>query len=478
MASLRKSLAISFAEKYSTILIQFFTTVILARILTPEDIGIFSVGVVIVGLAHTFRDFGVSHYLVQEKELTKERIRTAFGLTLIIAWTAAIILISSAGLISSFYNEPGVKEVLYILALSFFFIPFSSTILGLLRREMNFEKILVINLASTIANTAISLSLAYMGYGFISLAWGTMASALITVVAGVVLRPKESQFIPSFKEFNRIFSFGSYTSGATIIQELGISTPDLAIGRNLGFSSLGLYSRGVGLVSIFNYAIAAAINPIISPYFAKLTREGTCLKEPYLRSIEYFTVIAWPFFLFLGIFPDKIILILYGEQWLEAGNVVRILCIAYAIRSILPFAGHYLLSIGEVKTYFKIQFLIQPPNMLLIIVTSFISIEAVASSQIIYFLICLLVYNRYTHHHISTTLHEILIRNLKSLYVTTLSMAPIAIVLSAKNYQEINTIWMVALSFIYAVSYIASLFIFKHDLSNEIKSLLNQKKAS
>ncbi|MEE8332516.1 MAG: oligosaccharide flippase family protein, partial [Alphaproteobacteria bacterium] len=114
MASIRRSLALSFAQKYATMAINIATVMILARLLTPAEIGIFSVGIAMVGLAHTLRDFGVGNYLIQEKELTPDRVRTAFGVTLVIAWIMAGVLIALSGPMAGFYSEPGVRQVMLV----------------------------------------------------------------------------------------------------------------------------------------------------------------------------------------------------------------------------------------------------------------------------------------------------------------------------------------------------------------------------
>lgn len=462
-------MAISFAEKYSTILIQFFTTVILARILTPEDIGIFSVGVVIVGLAHTFRDFGVSHYLVQEKELTKERIRTAFGITLIIAWSAAALLLLFSNIVEHFYDESGVREVVQILAISFFFIPFSSTVLGLLRREMKFERLFVINVATTIVNSCVSLALAFLGFGFESLAWASLAGAITTVSVAVYLRPKGAQFYPSLTDFKRIFSFGSYTSGAAIAQEIGVSMPDLTIGKTLGFSELGYFSRAVGLISIFNYTVTAALNPIITPYFAKRLREGKSLRRPYLQSIEYFTVISWPFFAYLGIMAEPITLLLYGDQWVEAVQAAQILCFAFIIRSFTAFGGHCLLSMGEARLYFSTVVIIQIPNIFLIIATSFISIEAVAISQIFYYIVIFITFHHFLNKRLQIQIKDISQATRKSMFIlilTTLSTFIVYTVISPYNLGVLPEI--TATGTVWAASYIAGIFVFNHNIKQEL----------
>ena len=97
MASIRKALALSFAGKYSSLAIHTVAVMVLARLLTPAEIGVYSVGAAVVALAHVVRDFGVGNYLIQEKELTTERIRTAFAVTLVIGWTMAAVLFALSG---------------------------------------------------------------------------------------------------------------------------------------------------------------------------------------------------------------------------------------------------------------------------------------------------------------------------------------------------------------------------------------------
>ena len=119
MPSVRKSLALSFASKYSDLVITTVTVLVLARLLTPEEIGIYSVGAAVVAMAHVVRDFGVGNYLIQEKELTQDRIRTAFAVTLIIGWTMAAVLFAASGPVSRLYAEPGLAHVMKVLSLTF-----------------------------------------------------------------------------------------------------------------------------------------------------------------------------------------------------------------------------------------------------------------------------------------------------------------------------------------------------------------------
>src|SRR5687768_5304857 len=117
--SIRRSLFIQFLNSYSGTAIAFVSVVILARLLTPQEIGVFSVCMAFVGFLHTLRDFGIGAYLLQERHLDKEILRSAYGLALLFAWSAGGILALSSGAVADFFHEPGVRSVTLVLALNF-----------------------------------------------------------------------------------------------------------------------------------------------------------------------------------------------------------------------------------------------------------------------------------------------------------------------------------------------------------------------
>src|SRR5579862_5267561 len=126
MTTLRKSLSWSFLDKYSGMVLGVISTLILSRLLTPVDIGIYSVAAGAVGLAHMLRDFGVATYLFQEKDLTQERMRAALGVTMVFSWSVAAVMAALSSPIGTFYNAPGVAEVILVLAANFVLLPFGS----------------------------------------------------------------------------------------------------------------------------------------------------------------------------------------------------------------------------------------------------------------------------------------------------------------------------------------------------------------
>ncbi len=104
---------------------------VLARLVAPAETGLFSVAASVVLLAQAIRDFGVAEFLVQEKELTAQKIRTAFGLTMLLAWSLGLIIFVSRSMIAELYRTPQLANLIAIVCGSFFVAPFSSTGAGL-----------------------------------------------------------------------------------------------------------------------------------------------------------------------------------------------------------------------------------------------------------------------------------------------------------------------------------------------------------
>ncbi|HEX3170845.1 MAG TPA: oligosaccharide flippase family protein, partial [Burkholderiales bacterium] len=119
MTSVRRALAIAVVENQLTFALQFATAVIVARLLTPSEIGVYSIAVITLSAAHVIRDFGVVAYLVKEAELSAEKIRAASGLSFVVSWALAALICLASFPLARFYNEPRLLHLTWVLALNF-----------------------------------------------------------------------------------------------------------------------------------------------------------------------------------------------------------------------------------------------------------------------------------------------------------------------------------------------------------------------
>lgn len=349
MASVRRSLLFTFAQSYLTVLLQFIASVLIARLLTPAEIGIFSVAAVMVGFAHTLRDFGAASYIVQEKELTEDRIRAVFAMTLITAWIMAFAIAVGSSYAAEFYKEPGIRQVMLVLALNFFLVPFGTVPMAYLQRQMDFYHISIMKVLSTMVATVTSVVLAYKGFSYLSMAWGAVAGVVVSIVLAQVWRPKGLPFLPGFKEIKRVLSFGSLSSLIMILNDLSQGLPDLILGRLSGMAVVGYFGRAMGLVLIFERFVMSALYSVALPHFAEQARTDGAVRESFLRSVTYASALAWPFFIWLGLFAHPIVTIVYGKQWEPSVVLLQLLCVSLFVSAPFLLLGSMMTAIGKIS---------------------------------------------------------------------------------------------------------------------------------
>lgn len=344
----RLSFLASFSEKYTLLLLNTAGAMVLARLLTPADVGLYAIGAVLAGLVHVVRDFGVGSYLVQEKQLDRTKLRAALGMSMLVGWLLAALVFAAGPLAAWFYRETRLQMVVQLLAVNFVLLPFSALALPCLRRQLRFAAIFAINLSQTVAQLMCGVWLAWLGFGYLSLVWGALAGAAAGLLASVCCRPAELPWLPGWRGIGAIWRFGSVATGGTVIDEAGVAAPDLVIGKLIGVAEVGIFGKAMGVINVFNQMVTAAVSPVIFPLYAARARQGGDMSAAFLLTASYVTALAWPFFGFVALLAPAIVRALYGEQWDAAVPLIRVICIGVALYSVFGMARYLLVAMGEV----------------------------------------------------------------------------------------------------------------------------------
>lgn len=349
MNSIRKSLGYSLLSSNAVTSLQFFGSLIIARLLTPEQIGIFSVASVVVAVAQIMRDFGVTSYIIQVETLSMALLRTAFGLALLVALGLATLVGLSSSVVASFYGEPQMQEVMLILALNFALTPFGSLALACARRQMRFRAIGIIDVLSAIVSLGTTIVLSLQGMGAISLAWGAIAGSLTTVTGAQFLRPAEMPIWPSLKGCVAILRFGSLTTASSITGYLNMAAAELILGKMLGMSAVAYFNRASSLNRFVASGFAKALNPVLLPLLSELRRNGENIREYYHLGTTFATGILWPVFGLIGILSEPLIMVLFGEQWRQSARLVPYFAATAMISASFTMASATYLALGRPK---------------------------------------------------------------------------------------------------------------------------------
>jgi O-antigen/teichoic acid export membrane protein len=427
MSGVRKSLLLSFADSYLGVALQIASTVIVSRLLTAPEVGTFAVAAVFAALASTFRDFGVGEYLVQEKELNDDAIRAALTVNIAISWLMALILFLASPLAADFYRSDGVGQVMRLQAVSFLFIPFGAVTMSWFRREMNFKPLMIAGIVSNLASFVVVVTLAYRGFGYMSMAWSSLAGICATVLVSLWLRPRHFPRWPGRRGIAKVVHFGKFASGIYIFGAVGKGAPEMIIGRALDAAAVGVFSRAYGLAEIFNRLVLRTVVLVYLPLFAKEVREQGTPSPAMLRAMSYLTAVGWPFLAFMGLASFAVVRLMYGPQWLESVWLAKIVCLAAAVEIVYFAAKEALLSKGLVRECNNLQMGIQGLRILGLFAVLFWGLEGACWGLLAATFLGALLSHRYLARYIDLSVGDVVRALMPSVVVTAFCMAPLLI---------------------------------------------------
>ncbi|WP_288378467.1 lipopolysaccharide biosynthesis protein [uncultured Massilia sp.] len=439
--AIKRSLGIAVVTQYTELFIQFVGVMILARIISSEEIGIYSVAAFLMALLHVFRDFGVTKYVIQERDLTPEKIRSALGAAILLASTVALFLFSLRHPVARFYNEPRLADIMAVMSISFAVTPFGSVINAINRRNMAMRKVAIINIGSGLFATTVSTILALNGFGAMTLAWSNLAGIAMYGLIAALLRGPGIPLVPRFRDLREILRFGSIASLGSLANVAGSNCHDVIIGKNLSLEATGYFSRGNGFVQMFKNLISGAVGPLVLPYFSALRHQSSDMVQPYRAAITYITGVAWPFFAVLAVLALPIVRTFYGPNWDASVPLVQILCAAGALSMLTMFAGDVMIANGHVKAVTKLQLMTQPVRVGAILIASLFGLAHVALATVASEAAALAMLSPLLRHTTGISFHHVLSATLRSMLVTLCTViGPLAVMLfdGASGYPLVD----------------------------------------
>jgi O-antigen/teichoic acid export membrane protein len=384
MTLVQRSIFFSAVERYVNLVLFFVATAVLSRLLTPKEFGTYVVvNALTAVIASSFQEFGGANYLIQKRELSRASVRTAFTIMLVISALIGVALFALADGLSRFFEQAGLRSGIAVSALNFLLVPFFGTVSALFRREMEFGKLAICNLAAGGASAAVSIALAMSNFSYMAPIWGGVAGNVVLTVTLLVWHRDLGAFRPSLLEYRDIIGFGLYSSGVSLINVFYNLAPQLFLAKILDFASVGLYGRAINLTQAFDKLITQVLNPVIMPAIVAQSKAGADLKGVYLDAIQLLSAVQWPFLVFVAIMSRSIILIWLGQNWLEIVPLVRVLCVANLALFAACLSYPVLVAVGRVRDALVSSFISLPPSLLVILCAAFFGVQAVAASALL-----------------------------------------------------------------------------------------------
>lgn len=346
--STRRALALSALDRYAGLGLGMLSTVVLARLLTPAQVGVYAVAMGFLALLNTVRDLGAGRYLLRDSELSIETLRAIWALLLGLGVFLGAVVLLAAQPAAAFFRQPALFDIFTVMAVNYLVMPFGGMTYAWLTREMRFDALALMRLASAFTNAAVAIGLAWAGWGAISLAWANLAGTLAQASVGLFYRPAHFPWRPGWTDVPRVLSYGGQVTASSAIGTLTVNLPEMLLARMQSAVAAGFYSRANGVLQLFHRIVTDAALAVAGPLFARKVRDGESLGEVFRRTVAYTTVLAWTFALGLALLAHPVVTLLYGDQWGASVKVLQWLTLGFFLGPLATYAASVLMAFNQV----------------------------------------------------------------------------------------------------------------------------------
>lgn len=473
--AVRRSLAWMGAAQASAFILQFGASVVVARLLTPYEMGVFAIAMAIVGTLGILQAFGMQSIIIREQNLTPERITTVFSVNTLISLLIASAIVGMAMLGGAFLQDPGVREVLLVLALSpvidiVNFLPAAS-----LERNGRFKVISIVNTIKSLIMAIGTVTFAVLGYKYMSIAYAQIISQLFAVLTFCWVGRNYLKFNIGFREFRWAAKFGFSMLAVAGVTDLSRRVSEILLAKLLGLPALGIYNRAVGLNSLLWDRIHMVVGRVLFVDFADHKRRGVSLRERYLGALEIITALLWPAFAGLAVLAGPFILAVYGAKWVPAATPLALLALASLIQVAISMTWEVFVASGELRTQMRIEFIRAGAAVAMFAIGCTISLTAAAAARVGDAIVAVLIYRPHLQRMTDTTLRDLLPIYARSGTLTLCALLPgSALMIAYKGSAEAPlglAVGAVAAGiFLWALG----LVLLRHPLLHEATRLLNR----
>lgn len=324
-------------------------TVILARLLVPEDFGLVAVAAVIFAIIGAFTGLSLSAALIQHKNPQREHYDTAWTIEVLRGAGVAVFL-AIVGFSFKFYGDPRLELIMYAFSLTALISALRNPKIIDFQRRLSFHQELLIQLAEKLASLTAAVTIAVIYQSFWAIVAGWLASQIISVVLSYILIP----YLPrlSLHHWRGLFSFSSWVALGSGIREVNWRADQLMVSAVLGPAVLGQYEVGGRLSALPVRESVAPLVHVLFPAFAKLQDEGERLRNAYLRAQRILALVAFPVGIGFALVAAPLVEFALGPKWATAGLVIQVLSTLFAIQAIAtPFAP-MALGLGRTRLIF------------------------------------------------------------------------------------------------------------------------------
>lgn len=414
-------IAWQYFQRIGNQMIHFLVSLILARLLMPEDFGIVALLGVFISVSNIFIDSGFGNALIQRREIDDIDASSVFYLNVAVSFLLYIIVYFSAPLVSIFYNMPQLTILLRVLSLQIIIMAFACVQQSMLVRQMKFKFNFYIGMISVIVSSVTGISMAYSGMGIWSIVFSQLIAQLSICIGlwlFVAWRPK---MVFSWERIKTLFSYGSRILGGSIINVVYNNVYNLVIGKCYSSADLGFYNRGQLLPVTIIDTVSTSFNSVLFPALSSVQDDKVRYKSLIRRMSRVISFVVFFLAAFIFTFSPQIIHFLLGEKWLPAIPFMCIVSFTVCVNPLIVVNQTISTSLGRSDVYMKTTMASKFLAIGLIAVGSLFNVYLMVLAGAIANFLTLLITARYNKSLIGYTYREMFHDDFPPLILSVLS---------------------------------------------------------
>ena len=349
------SFAWDFAGKISNQIVGFGISIILARLLMPEDFGLLAMVNVFIGVSAIFMDMGLSSSLVQQKRLRPIHYNSVFYFNLAVAAFLTLLLFFSAPLIAAYYKRQELLLLTQVLSFSFIINSLTTVQYAYLKKRMEFSKFTKYSISSGVISGLLGVILAYHGFGVWALVWQSLLGSVIYAILIWVFSHWKPELSFSFKALKQLWGYGFRMFLSGILESIYTRVDVLIIGRLFPADILGYFQRAKSLDQLVVTYSSSSLMQVLFPVLSSIQHDLTRFKEVVTKAYNYLNIVVFFILGWLYLGAEDLISILFSDKWLPAVPYFKILVLSSFVYPLSALLVNVLSSRGNSKAFLKLE---------------------------------------------------------------------------------------------------------------------------
>lgn len=363
--------------------VTFIVSIVLARLLDPDVYGTVALVTVFTTIMQVFVDSGMGNALIQKKEADDLDFSSVFFFNMAVCSLLYLIMFIAAPFIAAFYKMPELTSVVRVLSLILIISGVKNVQQAYVSRNMQFKKFFFSTIGGTIGAAVVGIVMAYLGFGV----WALVAQMLFNAAVDTIIlwitvkwRPK---MMFSFERLKSLFSFGWKLLVSSLLDTVYNDLRQLIIGKLYSSNDLAFYNQGKKFPHLIVTNINTSIDSVLLPTMSKAQDDKNAVRSMTRRAIKTSTYIMMPVMIGLAVCAEPLVSLILTDKWLPCVLFLRVFCITYAFYPIHTANLNAIKAMGRSDLFLKLEILKKIIGLTAILITMWISVEAMAYSLLV-----------------------------------------------------------------------------------------------